>query len=50
MKTEMEICKKEMEMEFFMWKGNKNGMVFSDGTHVETELSVSINMEFPFLL
>ena len=28
--------------------GNKNRMVFSGGTNVETELSISVNMEFPF--
>ena len=51
MKTETEICKMEMEMNFFMRKRkHKNGMVFSGGTDMETELTVSVNMEFPFLL
>ena len=50
MKTETEICKTEMEIKFLCGNGNKNGMVFSDGTDVETELSISVNMEFPFLL
>ena len=50
MKTEMEICKMEVEMEFLCGNGNKNGTVFSNGTCMEMELLVSVNMEFLFLL
>jgi len=50
LKIEMKICKTKMEMEFLCGNGNKNGIVFSGGTHVETELFVSVNMEFLFLL
>ena len=49
MKMETEICKTEMEMKFFMRKRkHKNGMVFSGGTDMETELSDPVNMGFPF--
>ena len=50
MKTETEICKMEVEMEFLCGNGNKNGTVFSGGTCMEMELSVSVDMEFLFLL
>ena len=51
MKMEMKICKTETKMEFFICgNGNKNGTTFSDGTDVEMELSVSVTMEFLFLL
>ena len=51
MKTETEICKTEVEMELFLCgNGNKNGTVFSGGTCMEMEHSVSVNMEFLFLL
>ena len=35
---------------FLCGNGNKNGTVFSGGTCMEMELSVSVNMEFLFLL
>ena len=34
---------------FLCGNKNKNGTVFSGGTNVETELFVSVNMEFLFL-
>ena len=50
MKTETEICKMEVEMDFFMRKRKQKWNGISGGTCMETELSISVNMEFLFLL